>query len=79
MVDIFKKQEHQMRLDQEALTETIAEEARDKQEEEERLTKEREEAWELGLSSYVSDSYSLKMQTYCLCIQYSLSLAIKSM
>lgn len=36
----------------------MAEEARAKQEEDERLRKEREKAWELGLYSYVSDSFS---------------------
>ena len=55
---LIEQQEHQMRLDQEALIETMAEEARAKQEEEERLRKEREEAWELGLYGYVSDSYT---------------------
>jgi hypothetical protein len=41
---LIEQQEHQMKLDQETLTQTMAEEARAKQEEEERLRKEREEA-----------------------------------
>ncbi|PWA66710.1 hypothetical protein CTI12_AA324730 [Artemisia annua] len=54
---LIEQQEHEMRLGQEALRQSLAEEARAKQEEEERLRKEREEAWELGLSGYVSDSF----------------------